>query len=348
MSESELSTMCADEPGTGDQMPERRATYCSIEEMQAAAESEGWSIDYRQLQAGRLDAVTVSGECAAVSLLDEAVSVRVEAVGETPEGHITVVVPCGRNGLRINGKRLDSRGIFVLKSCAEMRAVSDEHTRALGMHIPISHLMPAGRPGLLIRGTRLFSPVSMIEPSPASIERLRRLMHAAIYRPVSGRWQDERAAGLTTALAEVINECDLSTWADEDTSRTERQRTVKRACEFIEAHLDEPIRIDWVCTHSSTTLRQLERTFRRELQMSPAQYIRARRLAAVNRRLIRDNENGDSITRIAMDHGFTHLGRFAGAYREQFGELPSETLDQNRLAGMGSRYATSTGSGLDS
>ena len=327
MNETKLSTMSADEPGTGDQMPDRMG-YCSIEEMQAAAESEGWSIDYRQLQAGKLVVGSVSGECAAISLLDECASGRIEAVGETPEGHITVVMPCDRNGLRINGKSLDRRGLFVLKSRAEMHAVTDKHTRVLGMHVPISLLKSAGRPDLVIRDERLFSRVSMIEPSSASIDRLTRLMCAAIYRPVSGRWQEERASGLTTALAEVINKCDSSTWADEDKSCTKRLRTIRRASEFIEAHLDEPIRIAQVCTYGRTTISQLERTFRRELQMSPGQYIRARRLTAVNRKLIHANGNGDSITRIAMDHGFTHLGRFAGAYREQFGELPSETLNQ--------------------
>ena len=33
-----------------------------------------------------------------------------------------------------------------------------------------------------------------------------------------------------------------------------------------------------------------------------------------------------SITDIAFDLGFTHLGRMAGAYREKFGETPSATL----------------------
>jgi AraC family transcriptional regulator, ethanolamine operon transcriptional activator len=332
MSVTELSTMCADESGTGEETPER-VDYCSLEEMQVAAESEGWSIDYRQLQSGRLFVRSVSGECAAISLLDESVSGQIEAVGETPEGHITVVMPCGRKGLRINGKPLDRRGLCVLKSHAEMHAVTDKQTRVLGVHLPISLLRPAGRPDRLIRDTRLFSQVSMIEPSSTSIDRLRRLVYSAIYRPVAGRWQEERAFGLTTALAEVINECDLSTQESGDRSRMQRLHTIKRAREFIEAHLDEPIRMDQVCTYSATTIRQLERTFRYELQMSPNQYIRARRLAAVNRKLVHANGNGDSITQIAMDHGFSHLSRFAGAYRQQFGELPSETLQE---AGVGS------------
>ncbi|MEU4714350.1 helix-turn-helix domain-containing protein [Micromonospora purpureochromogenes] len=35
---------------------------------------------------------------------------------------------------------------------------------------------------------------------------------------------------------------------------------------------------------------------------------------------------GASVTAIAVQHGFAHLGRFAGEYRARFGESPSTTL----------------------
>ena len=81
-----------------------------------------------------------------------------------------------------------------------------------------------------------------------------------------------------------------------------------------------------VCAYSATSLSKLERTFRRELQMSPSQYILARRLAAVNRELLDFRSGTKKISAIAMQFGFNHLGRFSGAYRDQYGELPSETL----------------------
>jgi AraC-like DNA-binding protein len=33
-----------------------------------------------------------------------------------------------------------------------------------------------------------------------------------------------------------------------------------------------------------------------------------------------------SVSEVALEHLFHHLGRFAAAYRQRFGESPSETL----------------------
>jgi AraC family ethanolamine operon transcriptional activator len=81
-----------------------------------------------------------------------------------------------------------------------------------------------------------------------------------------------------------------------------------------------------ICTYSATSLSTLERIFLRELQMSPSQYILARRLVAANRDLTACGPNAWRISDIAPKYGFNHLGRFSGAYHRHFGELPSQTL----------------------
>jgi AraC-like DNA-binding protein len=60
--------------------------------------------------------------------------------------------------------------------------------------------------------------------------------------------------------------------------------------------------------------------------LSPLRYFRYRLLNRARERLIAADEGHETISDIAMDLGFTHLGRFASRYEQLFGELPSATL----------------------
>lgn len=71
--------------------------------------------------------------------------------------------------------------------------------------------------------------------------------------------------------------------------------------------------------------------------MSPFEYIKARRLNAVRQALVAADSSRDRVTLIALNNGFTHLGRFSVDYREHFGESPSETLARRWRGGTGGR-----------
>jgi len=59
--------------------------------------------------------------------------------------------------------------------------------------------------------------------------------------------------------------------------------------------------------------------------ISPSAFQRALQLGRVCRPLLSAPPYA-TVTTLALDEGVQHLGRFAGAYRRQFGELPSATL----------------------
>ena len=96
-------------------------------------------------------------------------------------------------------------------------------------------------------------------------------------------------------------------------------RVLTQAREYIEEHITEPITMADLCRYTGASLSTIEKVFRRELQMPPTVYIRTRRLDAVRRVLVNDESNGEYISQIATDHGFSHLGRFSIAYRALFG-----------------------------
>jgi AraC-like DNA-binding protein len=101
---------------------------------------------------------------------------------------------------------------------------------------------------------------------------------------------------------------------------------VRRAQEFVEAHFAHPLQLADLAHAAGVSERTLRDGFLRFRGTSPMQYLRQIRLEHA-RELLRHAPSGQRVADIALDCGFTHLGRFALAYRERFGELPSGTID---------------------
>ena len=65
-------------------------------------------------------------------------------------------------------------------------------------------------------------------------------------------------------------------------------------------------------------------------QMLSARILAGRKVRQARRKLVRAPP-GANVTEIAADCGFNHLGRFAIAYRDRYGECPSDTLRWSRI-----------------
>jgi len=74
------------------------------------------------------------------------------------------------------------------------------------------------------------------------------------------------------------------------------------------------------------TDRWVRAAFARAYGVSVSEFFRARALHRARRALASADPSSASVTEIAMESGFWHLGRFSGYYRAHFGELPRQTL----------------------
>ncbi len=81
-----------------------------------------------------------------------------------------------------------------------------------------------------------------------------------------------------------------------------------------------------VCVALGISGRTMRACCAEHLGVGPNTYMRLRRMQLVRRALRSANSVTASVSQIAAEHGFSQAGRFAGAYRERFGELPSDTL----------------------
>ena len=104
-------------------------------------------------------------------------------------------------------------------------------------------------------------------------------------------------------------------------------RSLRRAKRFIESHLAEELAIPDIACSVNLSIRTLQKSFKDELGTTPLTYVRDLRLERV-RRVLEDAgiEDDISISLVARQWCFHHYGRFATAYKNRYGETPSETL----------------------
>jgi AraC-like DNA-binding protein len=226
----------------------------------------------------------------------------------------------------VNGRTVDNQSVFLFNSGSDMHVVTDPKCRVLSMHIPISILDETGCSvfddwnGFGLKRQKING------NSVATTQRIRMLIGATIHAPVSDHWQKQRECDLVCSLAALINETTDHPEQHRYTSRRDPADTLRRAIQFIDAHLLEPFLAGEVCDHAAASISKVGRAFQRELGVTPGQYVMARRLVVAREELMRRTPEDTHVARVAMKCGFRHLGRFSGAYHAHFGELPSVTL----------------------
>lgn len=99
---------------------------------------------------------------------------------------------------------------------------------------------------------------------------------------------------------------------------------VRDAVNFMHANIGRPITMSIVAEAVGVSARALETGFRTFRETTPSAYLRAIRLRAAREDLL-DPSNLESMKDICLKWGFFHFGRFSAAYREIYGEKPSDT-----------------------
>jgi AraC-like DNA-binding protein/TolB-like protein len=101
---------------------------------------------------------------------------------------------------------------------------------------------------------------------------------------------------------------------------------LRRAVAYLRENMTMNTSIPQLVKASGMPQRTLFRQFRRILGTTPLAYLRLIRLGAAHNRLLEPDSG--SVSDIAVQVGYTHLGRFAADYRRRFSQLPSATRQQ--------------------
>ena len=111
-----------------------------------------------------------------------------------------------------------------------------------------------------------------------------------------------------------------------DRTRQAYSRVVKLAEEYALARAGDRLYVADLCAATGVKERTLEYAFQQVMGMSPVAYLTRLRLHRVRQALRMATHGSTTVSAQALSWGFWHFGDFSRAYKDCFGELPSETL----------------------
>jgi len=103
-------------------------------------------------------------------------------------------------------------------------------------------------------------------------------------------------------------------------------RAIRRVVDAMHDEPERPFSVGELATIAGMSVRSLQEGFRRHLGCTPMAYLQQVRLLRAHESLRMADPLRTTVSAIAHRWGFAHLGRFASAYRERFGEAPSDAL----------------------
>jgi AraC-like DNA-binding protein len=104
-----------------------------------------------------------------------------------------------------------------------------------------------------------------------------------------------------------------------------QRRELDPVCDYIRSNLGERLMLTDLEKVSGSSARNLQYAFQQRFGCTPMQWIREERLLMA-RRALQDLCASDSISEVAIMHGFMNPGVFSAYYKRRFGELPSATV----------------------
>ena len=292
-----------------------------------------WDMRFEQLSNGRfhsrIDYVRTPG----MVIYEEQGTQRFEAGGATPEGFILLGtnVASQRSLIDWCGETVDHRRFACSAPGTEVDLAMPNRNHAVVLLV---------QPEILTRSLSqetvdLLCGNRHLDFSAKNGRRLIATITALVqkYSRNPEPLNDPREAGAVEArlidtLGGCISDCDPNGKLE---PMSFRRASVRRSIEYVK-HCMEPITTQELVVAMGVSRRTLEYGFREFCGMSPAEYLRRHRLNCAHHDLAAADHHSATVTKIAMNWGFFHPGRFSSAHYKLFGELPSATLRKARLS----------------
>lgn len=292
------------------------------------AQPGNWSVEVNQLAKGSFGSRVRSLELPGLIAYHNQWKCPAQIQGDSPSGWLMIggIVDAEKAGVTWCGQPKDRRRFAATGDNQEIHfSVENQASNVVLLIEPdtlestvgaeaVEHLRSTKHLNFGASGSRLIDAVlealARCEEQPQLLDR-----PAIVSRTKSTLLRDVEACFL---------EMDLSV---AEQSVYERGEMVHRA--ILHVQESEVATSAWEMARTvGVSQKTLELAFREVMDTTPGKYLMLTRLNGAHHALARADRANATVTDIALGFGFTHMGRFAKAYRQLFDELPSETLER--------------------
>ncbi|MGB7159543.1 MAG: helix-turn-helix domain-containing protein [Tepidisphaeraceae bacterium] len=322
--------------GKIQQSHSERSVFASITELDHLREVvRGAAFDFVQLGSGALRGVIARADLGLSAVHVNQLSLPVRAQGDVSAKELTFALLDERNEGVINGERLSADKVLLYQPGGEFDGTATNAYRDWSITVDQAELQ---RFVFDLSGRDLVLPqpsFACLRPSRDVTERLRAYVLSVldIAANTPAALEDERGRKalhdeLMVRLAALVTDEQRS--VPEPRWVGSRSAIVRRAEEFILAHLADGISIADICAVADVSERSLRLAFHQITGVGPNTYLKVRRLHRVRADLEGADPSVTSISMTALQWGFWHFGHFTHDYVHLFGERPSDTLRRPR------------------
>ena len=167
--------------------------------------------------------------------------------------------------------------------------------------------------------------LTLFEGNARSLQALSGTHLSLLRNPAEGL-HPEALSNLLAAIFGWISDAPGSCPPEELHAQSVRRRVAERTEEFILEHHHDNVHIEDICRVTGVGVRTLQRCIREYFGVTVTEFLESARLTSAHRELSFLSSSDKTVTHIALDCGFSHLGRFSNAYRQRYGIAPSEQL----------------------
>ena len=282
-----------------------------------------WSYEHKQFSRGEFQGKIIAAHTKRLQIAISYRSTGVFMRGGVPPGTTIISLPLAlTNSFYYRGQPLENNQAIALQLNEEIEL----HTSlpSLLLTIVVSSAL-LERQAIALTGksfAELRSQERLIMCQNDQVNRTNHLVSLLMSQLGDGTLYEEAEELLENEILETVllgvGPC------EKNTRQAGRLVLARKAEEYIRNNLENPLSINELCLATGATERTLHLGFKERFGVSPIAFMRMMKLNEVRQEL-RLNNSGRSVTEIAVDWGFYHLGRFSGQYSQMFGELPNQT-----------------------